>query len=217
MAHPANPWSDIAEADYVGHMASPSVGQRIVLNQMLARAFSEIRPRAVLILGCSTGNGLEHADPAVTTRIVAVDINRQFLATLQARDIPAAAAIEARVGEIETSEFEPRAFDLVHAALVLEYVDWRRVVPRVAAALVPDGVFSVVIQRPSPSTPAVTPTVFSSLRALESVFSFVPPEELVERSAAEGLAVTDRHLQPLPGEKSFETMRFTKTKIRVDR
>lgn len=210
MPHLSNPWRDILEADYVGHMESPSVGQRAVLNQVLARAFGEIRPRTVLVLGGSNGNGLEHADPAVTTRLVVVDINHQFLAALRAQTFPAASAIDAREADVEVCALESGAFDLVHAALLLEYVEWRQLVPRVAATLTPGGVFSVVLQRRSPSTPAVTPTRFTSLGALERVFSFVDPDELVERCAAEKLTIADRRQQTLPGDKMFEIMRFTR-------
>ena len=51
------------------------------------------------------------------------------------------------------SELEPAAFDLVHAGLVLEYVDWSLLLPRVAATLKPGGILSVVLQLPSASNP----------------------------------------------------------------
>ncbi len=89
-----------------------------------------------------------------------------------------------------TSFLEPEAFDLVHAGLVLEYVEWPLLVPRVASALKPGGVLSVVPQSPSATSPAVTPTPFVSLRSLESLFRFVEPEALVTAAHGAGLTVT---------------------------
>ena len=77
-----NPWLDIPEADDVGHMTNPSVNQRPVLNRLLREALEKARPRAVLVLGCSTGSGLEHVDPAVTSRVAGVDLNPAFLQRL---------------------------------------------------------------------------------------------------------------------------------------
>ena len=54
-----NPWLDIPEADYSGHMSNPEVGQRPVLDRILREALHDVRPRALLVLGCSTGHGLE--------------------------------------------------------------------------------------------------------------------------------------------------------------
>ena len=61
-----NPWLDISEADYVGHMSSPTVGQRPVLGRLLGEVLETVLPNVVLVLGGSTGNGLEHVNPTVT-------------------------------------------------------------------------------------------------------------------------------------------------------
>jgi len=57
-----NPWLDIPELDYVGHMSSPMVNQRPVLSRLMGDALKCVRPRTMLVLGCSTGNGLEHVE-----------------------------------------------------------------------------------------------------------------------------------------------------------
>ncbi len=64
-----NPWLEIAASDYVGHMGSPEVDQLSVLSPLLREALDMFRPRDVLLLGCSTGNGLLQVDPAVTDRV----------------------------------------------------------------------------------------------------------------------------------------------------
>ena len=80
-----NPWLDIPETDYVAHMSSREVDQYRVLNQLLRDVLATVRPGTALVLGCSTGNGLEHIDPAVTSRVVAVDINPRYLRKLVER------------------------------------------------------------------------------------------------------------------------------------
>ena len=85
--------------------------------------------------------------------------------------------------------------------------------PRVATALRPGGVLSVILQAPSASSPAVTPTPFTSLRKLESLFRFVEPTALVDAARGEGLNLHARHTEALPAGKSFEVLRFIKDAV----
>lgn len=80
-----NPWLEISEADYVGHMSSPAVGQRPVLSRLLGETLQAVRPNTLLVLGCSNGNGLEHVNPAITSRVVVVDVNPEYLRGLRER------------------------------------------------------------------------------------------------------------------------------------
>jgi SAM-dependent methyltransferase len=205
-----NPWLQIPEADYVGHMNSPAVGQRAVLNRLLGEALEQTRPKTLLVLGCSNGNGLEHVDPDITSRVVVVDINPQFLFRLRERFESSRFALDVRCRDVADMELESDTFDLVHAALLFEYVDWRIVLPHIATALRRGGVLSVVLQTPSASSPAVTPTAFSSLRALESQFRFVEPSALLEAAHVGGLSLRRRHSEALPAGKAFEVMHFMK-------
>jgi SAM-dependent methyltransferase len=210
MAQMGNPWLDISESDYVGHMSSPDVNQRPVLNRLLRHALESARPGTVLVLGCSTGNGLEHVDATVTRRVAGVDLNPTYVRRFIERFPNPAFALEVRCADLAEYAFETDAFDLVHAALVLEYVDWLPLLPRLADTLRPRGTLSVVLQRPSVSSPAVTPTAFASLRSLESVFHFVEPDVLVARASDVGLGLDYRRTEPLPSAKGFEVLRFVK-------
>jgi len=205
-----NPWLDISESDYVGHMSSPAVNQGPVLSHLLRDSLESARPETVLVLGCSTGNGFYHLDATVTRRVVGIDLNPAYLRRLIDRFPNPAFALEVRCADLVECVFEPDAFDLVHAALVLEYLDWLPLVPRIANTLRPGGSLSVVLQRPSVSSPAVTPTKFASLRSLESVFHFVEPDVLVLRASDVGLRLDNRRTEMLPSAKSFEVMRFLK-------
>jgi SAM-dependent methyltransferase len=205
-----NPWLVIPEADYVGHMSSPMVNQLPVLNRLLREALENVRPRSVLVLGGSTGNGLEHVDRDVTSRVTVVDVNPAYLRRLVERFPNPGFALDVRCTDVARAAFEPDAFDLVHAPLLLEYVEWPSLLTRVAATLAPRGVLSVVLQRPSSSSPAVTPTEFASLRSLESLFRFVEPDALVAAARSARLRLGDRCTESLAGGKTFEVLRFVK-------
>jgi trans-aconitate methyltransferase len=205
-----NPWLDISEIDYVGHMSSPTVNQRPVLSRLMGDAIESVRPRTMLVLGCSTGNGLEHVNPEVTSRVTVVDLNPAYLLRLGERFPNPGFELDVQCADLADVVLEPEAFELVHAALVLEYVEWPLLVPRVASTLKPGGVLSVVLQLPSATSPAVTPTTFASLQSLESLFRFVEPETLVAAARAAGLTMSSRRTEWLPGGKAFEVLRFVK-------
>jgi len=112
--------------------------------------------------------------------------------------------------ELTDVALEREAFDLVHAGLVLEYLEWPLLLPRVATTLKSGGVLSVVLQLPSTSSPAVTPTSFVSLQSLETLFRFVDPGALIEAARGEGLTLSNRRAELLPSGKAFEVLRFVK-------
>jgi SAM-dependent methyltransferase len=201
-----NPWLGIAGDDYVGHMSSAEVGQHQALNRIFRDILISARPRSVLILGCSTGNGLEHVDPSATSRVVAIDINPSYLEQLAERFPAPAFQLDVRCANLVDCEYEAGSFDLIHAALVFEYVEWSRALPALAAALRLEGILSVVLQRPSSEVPTVTPTRFTSLRSLESIFHFVDPGRLVGEASSHGLRVESRQTVPLPSGKTFEVI-----------
>jgi SAM-dependent methyltransferase len=209
----SNPWLEIPEADYVGHMSSPAVGQRPALSRLLGKTLQSVRPHALLVLGCSTGNGLEHVNPAVTSRVVVVDVNPTYLRRLRERFPNPSFDLDVRSGDVIDIELEREAYDLVHAGLIFEYVEWPVLLPRVAGALRTGGVLSVILQAPSASSPAVTPTTFTSLRKLESLFRFVEPTALVDAARDQGLNLKARHTEGLPAGKSFEVFRFAKDAV----
>ena len=209
----ANPWLDIPSSDYVDHMRSPGVGQHQVLNRLLRDALRTTHPRNVLVLGCSTGNGLEHVDSSVTSRVLGIDVNPAYLERLVEWFPHPAFKLDVQCADLATAAFEPEAFDLVHAALVFEYLEWSPLLRRLVATLRSEGVLSVVLQLPSPTSPAVTPTEFTSLRSLERVFRFVPPEAFVAQAAGVGLNLESRRTQPLESGKGFEVLRFRRNAL----
>lgn len=175
-----NPWLDIDDADYVGHMSSAAVQQRPALSRLMGEVLASVRPRTMLVLGGSTGNGLEHIDPRVTSHVTVIDLNPAYLRRLGEQFPNPGFALDVRCVDLADAALERQAFDVVHAALVLEYIDWPSLLPRVTSTLKSGGVLSVVLQLPSATSPAVTPSPYGSLQALESLFHFVEPEALIE-------------------------------------
>jgi SAM-dependent methyltransferase len=196
-----------------GAIMSRRGGQWPVLGRLLGEVLEDVRPTELLVLGGSTGNGLEHINPAVTSRVVVVDVNPAYLLRLRERFPNPAFELDLWSGDVIEVELGRQAYDLVHAGLLFEYLEWRVLLARIAAALRPAGVLSVILQAPSVSSPAVTPTTFTSLRTLESLFRFVDWTALVDAARSEALSLNARHTEALPAGKSFEVLRFTKDAV----
>ena len=107
-----NPWLDISEADDVGHMSSPAVDQRRVLNGLFREVLQNHHPKAVLVVGCSTGNGFEHVDPEVTERVTALEISPTFVRRVAEQFSKSGFALDVRCANVEDASLEPDAFDL---------------------------------------------------------------------------------------------------------
>lgn len=209
-----NPWLDIPVADYEGHMGSPEVGQSAVLGALLGEALKEFRPRDLLLPGCATGNGLAQVDPEVTRRVVAVDINPEYLGELRRRYPAPGFELQAQCADVMACTFAQETFDLVHCALLLEYTEWRSLVPALARAIRDGGALQVVLQLPSVERPAVTPTRFASLRRLDPLFRFVEPAALVKCARECALALESQRTETLRSGKAFAVLRFRRT-VRV--
>jgi predicted TPR repeat methyltransferase len=203
-----NPWLDVPPADYAAHMSSPEVGQLGVLSSLMHDALQVARPERLLVLGCGIGNGFEHIDPAATRVVTGIDINAVYLAELEARLPSPAYQRFLHCADISAYSLPEQAFDLIYAALVFEYVNWRALLPRIVGALAREGCLSVVVQRPSPAAPAVSHTPYTSLRKLESLFAHVAPADVVTAAAEQGLVLESLRHHALPQQKSFAALRF---------
>ena len=79
MNKPENPWLEIPIAEYVGHMSDSHVRQYEMLNTIFRQAYSYKQPANLLVLGATDGNGLEHISQKITSKIIAIDINPEYL------------------------------------------------------------------------------------------------------------------------------------------
>ncbi len=203
-----SPWLTIPWEDYEGHMGSPSVGQLQMLNEVLADVLREERPRALAVLGCATGNGFEHLDPQVTRLALGIDLNPNYLAVARrrfGRNLPGLLLV---CGDLARFELAPGSLDLVHAALVLEYVEPHLVIRRAARWLRPGGTLAVVLQPSSECSGKVSATSFASLRCLEGVMRLVEPAVVRALALQAGLVEVKAETLVLESGKSFFLARY---------
>jgi ubiquinone/menaquinone biosynthesis C-methylase UbiE len=200
MTGDCNPWLEIPADDYEGHMTQ--VGQLQALDRILAEVLAEVRPARLALPGCTTGNGLEHVDSSVTELVLGVDLNPLYLRTLQRR-FGALHGLHLVLADLRRFSVRPASFDLVHAALLLEYVDPAVALPEMARWLRPGGALSVVLQLPSAESAPVSETPYQSLKALALVMRLVASEELERIATGCGLSEERSWRVPLPRGKAF--------------
>ncbi len=189
-------------------MALPDVGQARMLGDIFADLLREYAPASVAVLGCAGGNGLERISSAVTKRVVAVDVNPAYVEATRARFAGCISGLELLAGDIQSDAvtFPPVAF--VFAALLFEYVDVDVTLRRIRALLTRDGVLASVVQLPSASTCAVTPSLFTSLQKLAPGMRLVPPARLHELAKSAGFAQTAARVDQADGGKQFAVQTF---------
>jgi SAM-dependent methyltransferase len=159
-----NPWLAIPAADYEAHMSA--AGQSAVLRAMFFRIYSERKPKRLAVLGCTTGADLQMIDVGDTALAVGVDVNPDYLAAAKERLAALGPRLHLIEGDVLKVQLPPEKLDLVHAALLLEYVDPLSLFRRIHGWLAPGGICSVITQQPAADQPAVTDTGHPSLQVL---------------------------------------------------
>jgi hypothetical protein len=136
-----------------------------------------LRPASVAVLGVAGGNGLEHVDGTLTTRVVGVDLN-PTISTATKQRFPDLRGLELHCADLQHDRLHIEPVSLVHAALVFEHAGMDRCLDNAVSLVSPGGHLSVVLQLPSEAHDAVTPTPFPSMSALAGDFAFVDPHQL---------------------------------------
>jgi SAM-dependent methyltransferase len=197
-----NPWLTISASDYEAHMGPSHADQLAPLSRILGDVCRTVRPQRVALLGCATGNGLEHIEPSVTRKVVAIDVNPEYVEVVKARYQTLGSALEVRCEDLASCVLSTGDFDLVHVALLFEYVDPAVLIPRIATWLAPEGVCACVIQLEGDVAP-VTPSPYASMAMLKKCMRLVSPAEIVRLFGKYGLAQTSSWEVPLKGGKRF--------------
>lgn len=186
----SDPWLRIPAEDYEGHMEA--AGQSAALRDLFSLVYAERKPLRLAVLGCTTGSDLRQVDPAVTEIVVGVDINRDYLEVARQRSMALGSRLHLIHGDVLTVELPPFQFDLVHAALLLEYVDQAALFRRIHQWLAPGGACSVVTQDPTPGVASVSNTGYESLQALGSVMCLRSAEDVARGAGEAGLRFVSR-------------------------
>jgi SAM-dependent methyltransferase len=203
-----NPWLEIPARDYEGHMGSDGVRQLAFLNAVFRQALEQHQPRSLLILGCATGNGLEHVNPQITKRIVGIDLHKEYLEIAESRLRVLLPDLELRCCDLHECRFEPGSFDLVFGGLFFEYVDPQKAMPMVSEWLTAKGLLVAVLQLPSGNEAKVTKTAYPSLRLLEPIMKLLDPAHFRDVCRSSQLVLHEARTETLASGKSFYIGRY---------
>lgn len=195
-------------ADYEAHMALPYVDQARLLSDIFGSALDKYTPRSVALLGCAGGNGFEQVMFRGIPRLVGIDINAEYIEKARDRWHARITGLELFVGDLQVDKFDFAPVDLVFAGLLFEYVDIGQVLTKIHSMLCPEGVLVTVVQLPSPECSEITPSPFTSLKALSEIMRLVPPESLHEKAENCGYREIEKYVVDGKSGKKFCVQSF---------
>lgn len=205
-----NPWLEIPAEDYEGHMSLSDVGQLHVLNKIFADAINEFNPKSICVLGSATGNGFEHLQSRDINRITGVDINPEYILICEKRYKKFLPQLELICGNLEKMDLSDKSFDLIHAALIFEYVDVDRMIGKISRWLKPNGILSVVLQLSSNKHSPVSESPYKSLKSLEPFINLISPDDVCRKASKCKLNEVKNYNVKLKSGKSFSIIIFKK-------
>jgi hypothetical protein len=204
----SNPWLDIPLEDYEAHMSLPAVGQAQMIAEQLARAVERWDPRSMAVIGCAGGNGLDKIAGSTVERVVAVDVNPDYIERTRARHAQRLPKLQLVCADVQSESLIYEPVELTYAALLFEYVEILSTLRTIKRNSRANAVLTTVLQLSHPTICAVSPSPYSSLDSLTSAMTFVAPEALRHAAAEVGFAVADSTSIELPSGKQFCVQSF---------
>jgi SAM-dependent methyltransferase len=206
-----NPWSLVPAADYEAHMGKGGMDQLAPLSAIFGKVYAALRPARLALLGCATGNGLEHVDPAITRRVVGVDVNIQYLAVARQRYLRLGSSLELYCEDALRVRLAPASLDLVHAALLFEHVEPAPLAERAARWLAPGGALCAVLQLPDAGN--APPPANPLLARVAAGSRLVVPAELTSLLARQGLDQRSAFELPVAHGRRLFVGLYTKARV----
>jgi len=200
----------ISPEDYEQHMSHPSVKQHRFLGDCFHIALVKHAPAEILVIGCGTGNGLEHIDSRVTRRTTVIDFNSRFLNVVKQRFQNTLCGLEVIHDDLHHCPLPQGCYSMVYAGLVFEFVQVDIVLKKVVHSLRNGGVLEVVLQLPSEALPTVSSTGIESMKKLKSIANLVNVGDFCELCSQMNLALISSFEQTLDSGKSFFIGTFQK-------
>lgn len=199
----SNAWLGVPLEDYEAHMNSAGVQQLTALAELFKYSLDYCVPESVAVLGVAGGNGLENIDTTITRRIAGIDINQQYLDTVQQRfgTLPGLELHRCDLAREGVRDVAPVA--LVHAALIFEHIGLELPLTNALSLVAPAGNLSVVLQLPSESEPAVACTGYSSMQTLKRDFALIAEDDFERLMSQRGFRLMEQKHLPLPGGKAL--------------
>lgn len=198
-----NPWLSIPASDYEAHMSDAAVGQTQMLNKCLGQIIAEKKPLSALVLGSATGNGFEHFINSETQHVKAVDINPEYCRILENRFSGKIKSLDVVCKDLLEVHLPGCTYDLVHCALIFEYVDVPKLLQKIKSAVSHNGWMTVVLQQSSPKSAPVTKTSYKSLENLTGFMNLIESVEFVKMAADAGFHIQKEYEIVLESGKKF--------------
>ena len=198
----SNPWLTLPLADYEGHMQSAKVQQLGALSELFAKALAYCRPNSVAVLGIAGGNGLDRIDTNLTTRIIGLDINAEYLEVVRRR-YQALSGLQLLCVDLAQQAVRLEPVQLVHAALVFEHAGVAKCLESALSLVAPAGFLSVVLQMPSEVEQGVSSSEFSTIQKLKPHFSLIDKHRFQETLKQRGFLLKEQAHRSLPAGKAL--------------
>ena len=189
-------------------MALPAVGQAGVLAELFGQAIQRWTPSSIAIIGCAGGDGFDKIRPERVKKVVAVDLNPQYIQKTRERYLARLPSLELLCADVQSEFLNYGPVDLTYAALLFEYVDVASTLRTLKRNSRPGAVLATVLQLPNAAIPSVSPSPYRSLGSLASLMTLVAPEELYSAAREAGFAFTDSARIELSSGKQFCVQNF---------
>ncbi len=200
-----NPWLEISHTDYENHMKE--VGQAQILNELTKINLDKYNPLSFALLGCSTGNGLEHIKPKTTKKVYAIDINPKYLQHTLKRFEQKIDNLKVINIDISKDELNIRNVDLFIIGLVLEYVEPEKALTKIIPTLNDNGILVIVIQK-SGQVSFVSKTKYKSLEKLSEISNEIDEKKLNKFIQQKRMNLIERNEIKLNDNKSFISLTY---------
>lgn len=194
-----NPWLEIPSDDYENHMSE--IGQSQILNQLIEKHLNQYKPKKFALLGCSTGNGLEHIDSRITKTTYVIDINPKYL-EITYHKFHKTLNLKPYNIDIQNTALDFMDVELFFIGLVLEYVDPLKSLKNIITTLAKNAILSLVIQK-NEKTTFVTSTKYKSLEKLSKISNQVNEDNISSFLLQNGFELINRDVIVLNKNKSF--------------
>jgi Methyltransferase domain len=198
----ANPWLSIEISDYVNHMSSPEVGQYQLINECFKNMVEKYSPKKIFIPGCTIGNGFEHIKWEQMERVIALDINAEFLEILK-RKFPDQNKLEILNMDFQNYQASKEKFNLIFVALFFEYIELAPALLKIKELMSDSSILFTIIQLPEENQSKVSKSKYKSLEKLNPYINLVSIEEYEKEIESAGLKLISKKSRTLLNGKSF--------------
>jgi len=183
------------------------VGQAQVLSALTKYCLDKYLPENFALIGCATGNGLEHIKSGFTKWVYTIDINQDYLNKTKETFADKISNLETIHADIQHDELNIKGIDLFFIGLVLEYVEPKKALKKIIKTLGKKGVLFIVIQK-NKQTSFVSKTKYKSLEKLAAISNEVNENEIDEFLRSGNLSLLNREEIFLTENKSFITFEY---------